>query len=166
MKKKHTLLLLSLITLFGACKKTEDLEPPIIIDPYFIKNVNFVVIGSDDKPVMPSKKEDIVITINNQKDSEYRMVYSDLMKIPEIEALKKYGGSVISANIRPYVIYGPKPIHEFDLAMNGKKLGIIYFDCDNREETDYRTKSFKFNGVNVETDKIDGFPDLYLIRLK
>ncbi|QNK64319.1 hypothetical protein H7F33_07490 [Pedobacter sp. PAMC26386] len=160
------LLIIVAATLFTSCKK--DIEEPItIVDPYFIPVVTLAILDNEGKPILKSKDDIVSITFIDKKDGKRQPVATDVWTLSgnTPEQNKKYNGLIVNSNMRIHVLFGPNPVNEFELAVNGKKLGGIFFDCDKSQETGHKVTSFKFNDQPVESEKLE-YTTLYLIKLK
>lgn len=171
MKKNYVLFLLLLTTtmsLLSSCMKTEQ-EPTIIVDPPSIQLVAFTAIGKDGKPLLQSKTDVISLTYINKVSGKEVNVSSNVYQVPEESItgpLKKYNGIFIGSDLRQHAISGQNPGNEFGFAVNGKKIGTIFYECDLSQGANLKTKSFKFNGEAVVADEFKEFPSIYVIKLK
>lgn len=171
MKIKHVLFLLLLsttISVLSSCMKTEQ-EPTIIVDPPSIQLVTFTAIGKDGKPLVQSKTDIISLTYINKISGKAVNVSSNVYQVPEesiTEPLKKYNGIFIGSDLRQHAISGQSPGNEFEFAVNGKKIGTIYYECDLSPGANFKTKSFKFNGESIEADEFKEFPPIHVIKIK
>lgn len=171
MKRKSVLFLLLLtttITLFSSCMKTEQ-EPTIIVDPPPIQLVAFTAIGKDGKPLVQSKTDVISLTYINKINGKAVNVSSNVYQVPDesiTEPLKKYNGIFIGSDLRQHAISGQSQGNEFEFAVNGKKIGTIFYECDLSQGANFKTKSFKFNGESVEANEFKEFPTIYVIKVK
>jgi len=171
MKKKHVLFLLLLTTtmmVLSSCKKTAQ-QQPLIIEPPVIQPVTFAVIGKDGKPLVQAKTDVITLTYVNKGTGKQENVNSLIYQVPEgviNESLENYNGLLISGDLRAHVISGQNPGGEFEFAVNGKKIGTIFYECDLSQNANFKTKAFKFDGETVVANESGGFLPVYVIKLK
>lgn len=156
------------MSLLSSCMKTEQ-EPLPIIEPPAIQIVAFTVVGKDDKQLIQSKTDVVSLTYVSKVSGKEVNVPNSVYQVPEgplTEPLKKYNGIFIGSDLRQHAISSQNTESELEFAVNGKKIGIISYECDLTQGANLKTKSFKFNGESIVADEYKEMPPLYVIKLK
>lgn len=151
-----------------ACKKSSIPYPTNQSCTMPPSPVRFVVLDKNGKNLISSKGD--LVTISFLENGVEKILTSIIFKIKDSNydttTSNKYNGLGVGSPLGDYSVRNTNPIKTFNLNINGKKIGIIYYDLirTNWEQDCYSEKSYLFNGVDVKKDK-SVIPDVSILQL-